>query len=344
MRAMTWRHWIAGLLAAVIGGMLTTRLRAEQPPASHPQNLVILADDAAAAATDAAPGDFWLGVACEPLSDADRAGLHIPKDQGLVVRQVLADGPAAKAGLKPGDILLQAGDKPLAATADLLSAVAAAKTHELSLKLLRDGKPLTIAATPAERPKTLPGDVLPVPQLPAGPGRELIDAWLKEHGIQSGQTGRVQIVRPGAAVLMGSGIRQSTRVELPDNVSIDIHREGKKPAQITVKRGDEKWDVSEDELAKLPDDVRRLVEPLLGRGPMRIDIHSLPFGPNALPGAGSSITAGQADLNGAVSALQRQVELQRRAMDDLSRQMLELNRAMIDLQRQREQPAAPSGK
>ena len=344
MRTSAWRRWVTGFVVVVSGGTLTARLRADEPPAGRSQNLVILADETTAAPTDAAPGAYWLGVACEPLSDADRAGLDIPKDQGLVVRQVLVDGPAAKAGLKPGDILLQAGDKPLAATADLLSAVATAKNQELKLKLLRDGKPLTIAATPAERPKTLPGQVLPVPQLPGGPERALIDAWLKQFGVEPGQAGQVQIVRPGTAVLMGPGSRQSSRVELPDNVSIDIHREGKKPAQITVKRGSDKWEVSEGDLSKLPDDMRRFVEPLVGRGPMRIDIHSLPLGPNALPGVGSSISAGQADLNSAVSALQRQVELQRRAMDDLSRQMLELNHAMQDLQRQRQQPAAPPGK
>ena len=340
MRTSMW----LGLAAAVIGGGLTAHLQAEGPPAGSAQHLVVVADDTAAAPADEAQNLYWLGVACAAVSDSDRKQFNVPNDQGLIVLQVVPDGPAATAGLKLNDILLQAGDKPLAATADLLSAVAAAKNHELSLKLLRDGKPLTIAATPAERPKTLPGQVLPVPQMPGGPGRALIEAWLKQIGAEPGQAGQVQIVRPGTAVLMGPGFRQSSRVELPDNVSIDIHREGKKPAQVTIKRGDEKWEVSEGDLSKLPDDIRRFVEPLVGRGPMRIDIHSMPLGPNALPGAGSSISAGQADVSGAVSALQRQVELQRRAMEDLSRQMLELNRAMQDLQRQRDQPAAPPGK
>ena len=345
MKIASWRHWAGGLIALLMCIGLTAGLRSDEPATPRSPNLATVADDTTQVGTDEAPSPYWLGVACEPVSDAARAQLDIPKDQGLLVRQVMPDSPAAKAGLKPNDILLQAGDKPLASTADLLAAVAAAKTKELSLKLLRDGKSLTLAVTPAERPKSLPGEA--VPQLPNGPERALIEAWLKQFGVTPGHAGRVQIVRPGTAVLMGPGGRTSPRVELPDNLSVDIHREGKKPAQITVKRGSDKWEVNEDELSKLPDDVRRFVEPLVGRGPMRIDIHSLPLLANPMPGMlgmAPANSAAQSDLSDAVAGLQRQVESQRRAMEDLSRQMLDLNRAMQQLNQQRSQPSAPPSK
>jgi len=46
--------------------------------------------------------------------------------------------------------------------------------------------------------------------------------------------------------------------------SVDIYREGKNPAKITVKKGDKQWVIDENELAKLPEDIRREDEPLLG--------------------------------------------------------------------------------
>lgn len=54
--------------------------------------------------------------------------------------------------------------------------------------------------------------------------------------------------------------------KLPENMSVEIHKEGAKPAEITVHRGDESWHVTQDELDKLPADVRRHVEPMLGWG------------------------------------------------------------------------------
>jgi hypothetical protein len=53
-------------------------------------------------------------------------------------------------------------------------------------------------------------------------------------------------------------------------MSVVIRKEGDHPATITVKRGDEKWEVTEKELDKLPADVRPHVERMLGRGPFGI--------------------------------------------------------------------------
>ena len=44
--------------------------------------------------------------------------------------------------------------------------------------------------------------------------------------------------------------------ELPDNVTVNIVRHGKEPAKITVTRGDEKWEISDKELDKLPEELR----------------------------------------------------------------------------------------
>ena len=72
-------------------------------------------------------------------------------------------------------------------------------------------------------------------------------------------------------------------VHLPDNFSITFHRDGKKPGTVTVTRGDDKWEVKEDELNKLPDDVRPIAERMMGAGPFNLQLQGGPGGPQRQP-------------------------------------------------------------
>jgi hypothetical protein len=51
-------------------------------------------------------------------------------------------------------------------------------------------------------------------------------------------------------------------------MTIIVHKQGEHPTKITVTRGEDSWEVTEQELDKLPDDVRPHVERMLGRLPM----------------------------------------------------------------------------
>jgi hypothetical protein len=56
---------------------------------------------------------------------------------------------------------------------------------------------------------------------------------------------------------------------MPNGVSVSVHKEGGKPARITVKRGDETWEVVGDDpesLNKLPKELRPFVEQMLDGG------------------------------------------------------------------------------
>jgi hypothetical protein len=71
------------------------------------------------------------------------------------------------------------------------------------------------------------------------------------------------------------------RLELPENMTIKIERHGKEPAKIAVNRGDEKWEITEDQLENLPADLRPLVERSLGSGPWTMPLppmHGAPMG------------------------------------------------------------------
>ncbi len=56
-------------------------------------------------------------------------------------------------------------------------------------------------------------------------------------------------------------------LEFPDELNIRVEKKGDDSAKITVEKGDDKWEVAEDALDELPEDVRRFVESVLGRTP-----------------------------------------------------------------------------
>lgn len=86
------------------------------------------ADDASQqAAADEAAGQGRLGLAVRPLSPQEREAAHVPG--GLLVEGV--NGPAARAGVAPGDIVLQAGGKPVKSVEDLRNAARSGKTIAL---------------------------------------------------------------------------------------------------------------------------------------------------------------------------------------------------------------------
>jgi regulator of sigma E protease len=69
------------------------------------------------------------------------------------VRSVQSGGAAEKAGLKTDDVVLSVNDQPITFSYQLKEAIAKHPEEQITLKLRRDGQPLTIAATPAKNGK-----------------------------------------------------------------------------------------------------------------------------------------------------------------------------------------------
>jgi regulator of sigma E protease len=70
------------------------------------------------------------------------------------VDQVLPDGAAESAGLRPGDVMTAIDGKPLADAVDFVTAVRGAAGRSLQLDVERAGQPLRLVLTPARDPKT----------------------------------------------------------------------------------------------------------------------------------------------------------------------------------------------
>ncbi len=66
----------------------------------------------------------WMGVQVKPLTAADFKQLELPAGEGVSVEAVVLRGPAHKAGLLPGDILMEVNGKPVRNPDDIHDAVA----------------------------------------------------------------------------------------------------------------------------------------------------------------------------------------------------------------------------
>ncbi|HTW66143.1 MAG TPA: PDZ domain-containing protein [Bryobacteraceae bacterium] len=87
-----------------------------------------------------------LGVEAESLGPqlADFFGVK----QGVLVRSVLDNTPAQKAGIKAGDVITKVDGAPVTSPSDLSSAVRTASAKKTySLELVRDRKPQTVTVT-----------------------------------------------------------------------------------------------------------------------------------------------------------------------------------------------------
>ena len=81
----------------------------------------------------------FLGITMQPLTDDLKTQFGV--DHGVLVNEVLKNEPADKAGVKPGDVILKVGDKPVRTPHDVLFAVLAYDPGDIiTLHIDRNGK------------------------------------------------------------------------------------------------------------------------------------------------------------------------------------------------------------
>jgi serine protease Do len=96
----------------------------------------------------------YLGVSIQPMTHelAEKFGTQ-PK-QGVLISGVQKDTPAAKAGLKPGDVILEFGGEPINNVLQLQGVVERAQIgQDQTMVVLRDGKRRKIDVVCLEQPK-----------------------------------------------------------------------------------------------------------------------------------------------------------------------------------------------
>jgi S1-C subfamily serine protease len=88
-----------------------------------------------------------IGVSLDGVRPGDGTGLN----QGVRVMAVQASGPAARAGLQKGDVIVAVGDKPIASPSQLVTAVERAGVGgSLALRVSRAGNLMQLTVVPAQ--------------------------------------------------------------------------------------------------------------------------------------------------------------------------------------------------
>ncbi|MDO9371983.1 MAG: DegQ family serine endoprotease [Gammaproteobacteria bacterium] len=96
----------------------------------------------------------WLGIIIQDVTQELAESFGMSKPQGALVAKVLPGGPAEKAGIQTGDIVLEFDGKEVEESSNLPRLVGRSKVGEpSSVKVLRNGKPLMLKVKVAELPK-----------------------------------------------------------------------------------------------------------------------------------------------------------------------------------------------
>lgn len=98
----------------------------------------------------------WLGVEIQEVTPELAKALGLPSAAGALVSGVTPGGPAAKADIAPGDVILSFNDRPIGSVRELPLATAEAPPgRKATLKLWRERKPLSLQVTIGQMPEKI---------------------------------------------------------------------------------------------------------------------------------------------------------------------------------------------
>ena len=186
--------------------------------------------------------------------------------------------------MQANDVISSVDGKPVGEVDKLIAAIEAAQGKQINLTILRAGRSLEIAVTPGKRPEgsvskraSATGNfefkldngnvVFSTPEnAKANPNPKdessTKDAraaeaqkWIAGHMAAPGQ----MIATAPQVIAFSAG-----KMELPDDVTVTVTRQGKQPTKIMVTKGKESWEVTDSQLDKLPEPIRALVMMAIG--------------------------------------------------------------------------------
>jgi serine protease DegQ len=96
----------------------------------------------------------WIGVEPAELSPELMETFGVKAKRGVLITGVLQNGPAAQAGVRPGDVIMEVAGKDVSNVSELLTTVAALKPGSPSpVKVQRRDENVTLNVTPGLRPR-----------------------------------------------------------------------------------------------------------------------------------------------------------------------------------------------
>jgi serine protease DegS len=95
----------------------------------------------------------WLGIEVQDITPALAESFGLDTTAGVIVAGILRNGPAANAGLRPGDVMMEIQNAPMRDSRDVMNIVAKTPPGEkIAIKVLRQGKETELEAVVGKRP------------------------------------------------------------------------------------------------------------------------------------------------------------------------------------------------
>jgi serine protease DegQ len=100
----------------------------------------------------------WIGVEPADLSPELSETFGVRAKSGVLITGVLQNGPAAQAGIRPGDVIVEVGDKSIGNVSELLTYVASLKPGApAKFRVQRREESMDLNVTPGLRPRAKAG-------------------------------------------------------------------------------------------------------------------------------------------------------------------------------------------
>ena len=96
----------------------------------------------------------WIGIEPGELTPELAQTFGVRAQHGVIVTGVLGGGPAAQAGVRPGDVITQVAGAPVRTPSELLTRITALTPGEpTAFAVHRRGEPVELSITPTQRPR-----------------------------------------------------------------------------------------------------------------------------------------------------------------------------------------------
>jgi len=203
----------------------------------------------------------WLGVTIQELTPELSQKFGLRKTKGALVSDVAGGGPAEKAGIVRGDIILEFNGREVKDVSSLRNVVAQSKVgNKISMKILRSGKEYTVRLVIAEMPReiaeAIPHQLPDNPKMGAFTGLIVIDLTreiARQLGYGKDDKGVIVIrVEPGCPA-DEAGLRKGDVIKEIDKKRIDNQEDFDRIAStikkdetilLFITRGDKKFYVT----------------------------------------------------------------------------------------------------
>jgi serine protease DegQ len=96
----------------------------------------------------------WIGIESQDITPELAESFGLGKSSGAIIAGVVRGGPADRAGMRPGDILVAVGGKQVANTSEMLNLIAQLEPGEKApLRILRKNREATLDVLVGKRPR-----------------------------------------------------------------------------------------------------------------------------------------------------------------------------------------------